>query len=51
MKSDANSKEVKTEGPKCKVCNNGRERNKTGVPEPLVICGTCKSASKSWCKF
>ena len=31
---------------RCKACNGGRDRNKNGNPEPLIICGTCRTASK-----
>lgn len=33
-------------GPRCKVCNGTKSRNKGGKPEPLIICGNCKSASE-----
>lgn len=33
-------------GPRCKVCSGTKNRNKGGKPEPLIICGNCKSASK-----
>lgn len=33
-------------GPRCKVCSGTKNRNKAGKPEPLIICGNCKSASK-----
>ncbi|MPC27465.1 PHD finger protein 10 [Portunus trituberculatus] len=45
---DDNGKEEKGgDGPRCKVCNGTKNRNKGGKPEPLIICGSCKSASES----
>ncbi|RXG71901.1 PHD finger protein 10 [Armadillidium vulgare] len=35
--------------PRCKVCNGGRGRNKDGKPEPLIICGTCRTPSHPTC--
>lgn len=36
-------------GPRCKVCSGTKNRNKGGKPEPLIICGNCKSASHPTC--
>lgn len=47
---DDNGKEEKGgDGPRCKVCNGTKNRNKGGKPEPLIICGSCKSASHPTC--
>lgn len=43
----ADIKDEKGEGlPRCKVCSGTKNRNKGGKPEPLIICGSCRSASK-----
>lgn len=35
--------------PRCKVCSGTKNRNKGGKPEPLIICGSCRSASHPTC--
>lgn len=43
-------KDEKNEGlPRCKVCSGTKNRNKGGKPEPLIICGSCRSASHPTC--
>ncbi|XP_042861220.1 uncharacterized protein LOC122246614 isoform X2 [Penaeus japonicus] len=43
-------KDEKGEGlPRCKVCSGTKNRNKGGKPEPLIICGSCRSASHPTC--
>ncbi|KAK3877945.1 hypothetical protein Pcinc_017349, partial [Petrolisthes cinctipes] len=46
--SETTTKEEKpssdTAGPRCKVCSGTKNRNKGGKPEPLIICGNCRSA-------
>lgn len=46
----ADIKDEKGEGlPRCKVCSGTKNRNKGGKPEPLIICGSCRSASHPTC--
>ncbi|XP_047471830.1 transcription initiation factor TFIID subunit 3-like isoform X2 [Penaeus chinensis] len=47
---NADIKDEKGEGlPRCKVCSGTKNRNKGGKPEPLIICGSCRSASHPTC--
>ena len=32
--------------PRCKVCNGGKDRNKVGRAEPLIVCSSCRTPSK-----